>query len=163
MRTAKVVSKLPDARNTLTQRMFAYYSRILPTPAVVKMEVDSMREGDIAGLAVFQDPYAYIAVKQDDDSKYIIMVDNGKTIDSVATESSTFYLRTLAYFGTSKASFAYSFDNELFTSLGDTLSMRFRLTVFTGNKFCLFNYATQGTGGFVDFDWFRTTTAAPIH
>jgi len=160
LRTARVVSKLPDARNTLTQRMFAYYSKTLPTPAVVKMEVDGMKDGDIAGLAVFQDPYPYIAVKQNNGSKFIIMVNNGNTIDSVAMESSTIYLRALAYDGTSTASFAYSFDNASFTSLGDQLSMRFRPSVFTGNKFCLFNYATQGTGGFVDFDWFRTKTAA---
>ncbi len=35
-------------------------------------------------------------------------------------------------------------------------SMQFSLSIFTGNKFCLFNYATITTGGFVDFDWFRT-------
>lgn len=32
--------------------------------------------------------------------------------------------------------------------------MRFSLTVFTGNKFGLFNYATEEPGGYVDFDWF---------
>ncbi|WP_448701385.1 hypothetical protein ACFGVR_04285 [Mucilaginibacter sp. AW1-3] len=31
-----------------------------------------------------------------------------------------------------------------------------QLTRFTGNKFCLFNYATKQIGGYVDFDWFRT-------
>jgi beta-xylosidase len=156
LRTAKVVSKLPDARNTLTQRMFAYYSKATPTMAVIKMDVDSMKDGDTAGLAVFQDPYAYIAVKQNNGSRYIIMVDNGKTVDSVGMNSSTIYLRALAYYGTSTASFAYSLDNKSFTSLGDKLSMRFNLSVFTGNKFCLFNYPTKATGGFVDFDWFRT-------
>ncbi len=154
--TAKVVSTLREARNTLTQRMFAYYSKTIPTTAVTKIEVDSMKDGDIAGLAVFQDPYAYIAVKQNNGSKYIIMVNNGKTIDSVAVNSSTIYLRALAYYGTSLASFSYSFDNKTFTSLGNELSMRFNLSVFTGNKFCLFNYATKTTGGYVDFDWFRT-------
>jgi hypothetical protein len=34
--------------------------------------------------------------------------------------------------------------------------MKFNLSIFTGNKFCLFNYATKETGGYVDFDWFRT-------
>jgi hypothetical protein len=33
--------------------------------------------------------------------------------------------------------------------------MRFNLSIFTGNKFCLFNYATKESGGYVDFDWFR--------
>jgi len=86
----------------------------------------------------------------------IIMVNNGKTIDSVAVNNSTIYLRALAYYGTCLASFSYSFDNKTFTSFGNELSMRFNLFVFTGNKFCLFNYATKTTGGYVDFDWFRT-------
>ena len=39
-----------------------------------------MKDGDIAGLAVLQDPYAYIGVKQTDGKKYIIMVNNGKRL-----------------------------------------------------------------------------------
>ncbi len=153
--TGKAVSNLREARNTLTQRPFAYYSKTIPTIAVTKIDVDHMKDGDIAGLAVFQDPYAYIAVKQINDSKYIIMVNNGETIDSVEMKDKTIYLQASAHYGTSKASFSYSLDNKKFTSLGNELSMRFNLTVFTGNKFCLFNYATKSTGGYVDFDWFR--------
>lgn len=153
--TAKVVSSLREARNTLTQRMFSYYSKSIPTAAVTKLKVDQMKDGDIAGLAVFQDPYAYIAVKQMNGAKYIIMVNNGKTIDSVAVNHSTIYLRAQAHFGTSLASFSYSPDNKTFIVLGNELLMRFNLSVFTGNKFCLFNYATKETGGYVDFDWFR--------
>jgi len=73
----------------------------------------------------------------------------------VPMEGNTVYLKTTASNSTAKASFEYSFENKTFTSLGNELSMRFRLTVFTGNKFCLFNYATEETGGYVDFDWFR--------
>ncbi|KAA0230895.1 hypothetical protein EDS67_04060 [candidate division KSB1 bacterium] len=153
--TAKVVSGLREARNTLTQRMFSYYSKTTPTIAVTKLEVDKMKDGDIAGLAVFQDPYAYIAVKQMNGAKYIIMVNNGKSIDSVAVNHTTIYLRAQAHFGTSLASFSYSPDNKTFIALGNELAMRFNLSVFTGNKFCLFNYATKETGGYVDFDWFR--------
>jgi len=153
--TAKVVSNLRDARNTLTQRIFAYYSKTIPTTANVKIEVDSMKDGDIAGLAVFQDPYAFIGIKKADVNKYIIMVNNGKIIDSLAMNISTIYLRAQAFYGTSMASFSYSIDNESFLSFGNKLSMKFNLSIFTGNKFCLFNYATIATGGFVDFDWFR--------
>jgi len=153
--TGKVVSNLREARNTLTQRAFAYYSKIIPTIAVTKIEVDQMKNGDVTGLAVFQDPYAYIAVKQTNGSRYIVMVNNGETIDSLVLNGKTIYLQASAHYGTSKASFAYSLDNKKFTSLGNELSMRFNLTVFTGNKFCLFNYATKSTGGYVDFDWFR--------
>ena len=155
--TGKVVSNLPEAPNTLTQRPFAKYDQTIPTIGVTKMEVDHMKDGDIAGLAVFQDPYAYIAVAQEKGSKKLIMVNNGETIASVPMSGNTVYLRTIASNSTRKATFEYSFDNKTFTQLGNELMMRFSLTIFTGNKFCLFNYATAETGGYVDFDWFRVS------
>jgi beta-xylosidase len=159
--TGKVVSTLPEARNTLTQRPFANYDQTVPTMGMTKMEIDFMKDGDIAGLAVFQDPYAFIAVKQANGSKQLIMVNNGETIASVPMEGETIYLRTMVSNSTKKATFEYSFDNIKFTSLGNELSMRFSLKIFTGNKFCLFNYATIETGGYVDFDWFRMDLSSP--
>lgn len=156
--TAKVVTNLRDARNTLTQRIFAFYSRTVPTNATVKMEIDSMQDGDVAGLAVFQNPYAFIGIKKTNGLKYVVMVNNGRSIDSVAINASTVYLRAQAHYGTSRASFAYGFDNQSFKKLGNDLAMAFSLSIFTGNKFCLFNYATVNAGGFVDFDWFRIHT-----
>jgi beta-xylosidase len=153
--TGKVVSSFPEARNTLTQRPFAHYDQSIPTLGIIKMVTDHMKDGDIAGLAVFQDPYAFIAVKQDKDSQYLIMVNDGETIASVPLKEKTVYLRTIASNSSRIATFEYSYDNETFYALGNELEMRFSLKIFTGNKFCLFNYATAETGGFVDFDWFR--------
>ena len=175
LRTAKVVDSLPKARNTLTQRMFAYYSDTLASIASTRMDIAQMKEGDVAGLAVFQDPYAYIGIKKVDGKNYIIMVSNGETIDSSAVEGSTIYLRATAIYGsgaahyfdgkaaagTGTASFSYSLDNRLFARIGNELHMRFSLRIFTGNKFCLFNYATKSLGGYVDFDWFRTYAGVP--
>jgi hypothetical protein len=55
---------LHDAQNILTLRIFAYYSKTIPTTATAKIETDSMKDGDAAGLAIFQDPYAFIGVKK---------------------------------------------------------------------------------------------------
>ena len=60
--TVGVVSNLTMARNTLTQRPFANRDQKIPTTAVTKMNVSDMKDGDIAGLAIFQEPYAYLAV-----------------------------------------------------------------------------------------------------
>ena len=155
IKTGRVDSNLRKARNTLTQRPFASYDH-KPTVATAKMEIENMKDGDIAGLALFQDPYAFIAVRQTNGSKEIIMVNDGKTIDSVTMNNKMIYLRTIASNSNSKALFEYSFDNKSFRRLGNEFSMRFNLSVFTGNKFCLFNYATRSAGGYVDFDWFRT-------
>lgn len=153
--TAKVVANLRDARNTLAQRIFAYYSKTFGTTATIKINIDSMKNGDIAGLAVFQDPYAYIGIKNNNGNKYAIMVNNGKAIDSVSINTSIIYLRAVANYGSSLAYFSYSVDNQSFTQFRNSLGMKFNLSIFTGNKFCLFNYATISTGGFVDIDWFR--------
>jgi beta-xylosidase len=167
--TANVVDSLPKARNTLTQRMFAYYSDTLATIASTKIDFSHMKEGDIAGLAVFQDPYAFIGIKRSNGKNYIVMANNGRTIDSSRVEGSTIYLRASAlhgsgaapYYrgksvpGSGNASFSYSLDNRSFKSIGNELHMKFNLRIFTGNKFCLFDYATAETGGYVDFDWFR--------
>jgi beta-xylosidase len=169
LRTAKVADSLQKARNTLTQRMFAYYSETLLTIGSTKMEISHMKEGDIAGLAIFQAPYAYIGIKKVNGKNYIIMVNNGKTIDSSAVEGSTIYLRANAIYGSGAAplyggdavpgsgtaSFSYSLDDNSYIKFGNELIMKFSLKIFTGNKFCLFNYATKEIGGYVDFDWFR--------
>ena len=143
------------ARNSLTQRIIAKYNQSIPTTGATKLDVAHMRPGDVAGLCVFQDPYAYIAVKQTGAGKYLVMVNNGLTVDSVPLTQSQVYLRASACNATQKAMFEYSLDNNTFTPLGDELSMRFSLKIFTGNKFCLFNYATEETGGYVDIDWFH--------
>jgi beta-xylosidase len=171
LKTVKVVENLTEARNTLTQRMFAYYSDKIATVGTTKMDFSNMKEGDIAGLAIFQDPYAYIGIKKINGKNHVIMVNNGKTIESVAVDGSTIYLRADPFYGsgaakayggkavkgTGTATFSYSLDNKSFTKLGNEMQMQFKLTVFTGNKFCLFNYATKELGGHVDFDWFRIT------
>jgi beta-xylosidase len=167
--TVNVVDSLPKARNSLTQRMFAYYSDSLLTVGTVKMDVDNMKEGDIAGLALFQNPYAFIGVRKSDGKQHMLMVNNGEIIDSSAIETSKIYFRAAALYGsgaamyyggntvpgTGTASFSYSLDNEVFTDLGNVMQMQFNLSVFTGNKFCLFNYSTKETGGYIDIDWFR--------
>ncbi len=80
-----------------------------------------MQDGDVAGLAVFQNPYAFIGIKKMNGLKYVVMVNNGNTIDSAFIDTSTVYLRAYAYYGTSRASFAYSLDNQSFTKLGNEL------------------------------------------
>jgi len=170
LHTVKVVDSLQKASNTLTQRMFAYYSDKLLSNATIKMDFDKMKEGDVAGLALFQDPYAYIGIKKMNGKNFIVMVNNGATNDSTEIEGSALYLRASAFYGSGAAPlyggdtvpgsgnafFSYSLDNQSFVKISNELKMRFNLRIFTGNKFCLFNYATKEPGGYADFDWFRT-------
>lgn len=176
LRTVKIADNLPGARNTLTQRIFAYYADSIATVANTKMNFSDMKDGDIAGLAIFQDPYGYIGIKKSAERNYVIMVNNGETIDSAAVDGSVIYFRADPFYGSGAAmyyggesvagsgmvSFSYSMDNQTYIKLGEDMQMHFRLTVFTGNKFCLFNFPTSEPGGYVDFDWFRVNPAVKI-
>jgi beta-xylosidase len=173
LETVKLAYHFREARNTLTQRIFTYYADSVATVGTAKMEFSRMKDGDIAGLALFQDPYGYIGIKKVNEINYVIMVNNGEIIDSAMVNASTIYLRADPFYGSGAAmyydgptvpgsgmaTFSYSLDNRSFRRFGNDLQMQFSLKVFTGNKFCLFNYATKTPGGFVDFDWFR---AAPV-
>jgi hypothetical protein len=156
LKTVNVTDSLHLAKNTLTQRILGYPNDLEHSYGTIKLEIDSMMEGDIAGLAVFQDPYAYIGVKMENGQKKLVMYIDGVETFGSAVSDSVIFLRAVASYHKSKAAFYYSFDNETYTKLGADLDMKYKLTVFTGNKFCIFNFATQQTGGFVDVDWFTT-------
>ncbi|MGV8826984.1 MAG: family 43 glycosylhydrolase [Breznakibacter sp.] len=156
LETAGVVSGFLEARNTLTQRIFGYHSNNIDSYGTIKLHVDQMKEGDVAGLAVFQDPYAFIGIKVVAGERRLIMENDGVAqLGSVVVEP-VVYLRAVASYGSSKAKFYYSLDNTVYTPFGSELNMAFDLSIFTGNKFSIFNYATQGLGGYVDVDWFNT-------
>jgi prepilin-type processing-associated H-X9-DG protein len=156
LETVNVVSGFLEARNTLTQRIFGYHSDTINSFGTIKMEIDSMKEGDVAGLAVFQDPYAFIGVADSGGVRKLVMENDGTVQTGITINDSVIYLRAVANYGSSKANFYYSLDNITYTKFGSELNMKFELTIFTGNKFCIFNYATGQTGGFVDIDWFSS-------
>jgi beta-xylosidase len=156
LETAGVVSGFSEARNTLTQRIFGYHSDVIDSYGTIKLHTNEMKEGDVAGLAVFQDPYAFIGVTVVDGEKRLIMENDGaEQLGAVITDP-VIYLRAVANYGSSKAQFFYSLDNAVYTPFGTELNMAFDLSVFTGNKFSIFNYATIESGGYVDVDWFST-------
>jgi len=156
LHTAGIAGDLTMARNTLTQRITGYYSDTIVSTATTKMDASGMKNGDFAGIAVFQDPYACLGVQKEDDQWFLVMVNDGEQVERRRIDEPVIYLKALASNPARKAYFAYSLDNRTFTSFGNMLEMKFSLSVFTGNKFCLFNYATKETGGTVYFDWFRT-------
>lgn len=156
LHTASVTENFMMARNTLTQRPFVNYDQSIPTLGITRMDVSHMQDGDIAGLASFGMPYGYIAVKDSAGTKNIIVVNDGKVVATEALKNTKIvYLRTIGSNKTGIATFEYSYDNETYTQLGDEIHMRFDLRIFTGNKYCLFNYGTKKLGGYVDLDWFK--------
>jgi beta-xylosidase len=69
LKTFKIVSELPEARNTLTQRTFGP-----DCFGTVAVDVSNMKDGDYTGLAVFQKKYGFVGVKMSEGTKSIVMV-----------------------------------------------------------------------------------------
>ena len=172
--TASVTDDLMQARNTLTQRIFAFHNTkspygldtSRPSTGTVALHLKNMKEGDMAGLTIQQDPYAYIAVHMKDEKKQLIWAqDTLKTVDGFVPASVTetsvdidtvIYLRAQFDCGTSKTRFFYSTDNKEYVPLGNETTLQYNLSIFVGARFGIFNYATQALGGYVDVDWFTT-------
>ena len=168
---------LTQARNILTQRIFAYHSKpSTPSTGTIRLDVSKLQEGDRAGICILQDPYAAIAVEMKDGRKQIVWWQDQLTQNNnftpasqtaanvpdgfaIGTESIV-YLRATINYSTSKTQFYYSFDNKTFTPLGGQTTLSFNLTVFVGARFGLFCYNAEGKEsterGYADFDWFST-------
>lgn len=168
LNTACVAPTLDRARNSLTQRIMGYNAegvssaKVTPSYGTIKMDVSHMQEGDVAGLAVFQDPYSYIGVKVVAGVKKLVYYqseyDEVQPIEKEGPEvtEDIIFLRAKCNFYTNACQYYYSYDNSKWTQFGEGMTMRYTLKIFVGQRFYLFNYATKDTGGYVDIDWFST-------
>ena len=166
LKTTDVTQKLPQARNMLTQRIFA--NKTAASTGTIRLDASHLEEGDRAGICILQDPYAMIAVEKKDGKLRLLwqkaqVKDAGEnfkaaqeTKDIELAEDNIVYLRASMKYGENKAKFQYSTDNKQWTSLGGETPMWFNLSVFVGARFGLFCYATKQQGGYADFDWFTT-------
>ena len=163
-------TRLTQARNMLTQRIFAFHGKSsTPSTGTIRMDVSHLQEGDRAGISIFQDPYAYLAVEVKDGKKQLVWRQDTLRTNSNFTPTeqvksididSVIYLRATITYGTSETQFYYSTDNVTFTPIGDKTKLGFNLTVFVGARFGLFCYNQLSTNvstlGYADFDWFST-------
>lgn len=165
LKTTNVTTKLPQARNMLTQRIFAIKNK--ETIGSVRIDTRGLTEGDRAGICILQDPYAAIAVEMKEGKLQLIwwnekVKDAGSNfkaaekIQTIELTDSIIYLRAGMKYEENKAKFYYSTDNKTWRRLGSDTSQSFNLSVFVGARFGLFCYASKKTGGYADFDWFTT-------
>lgn len=156
LKTARIDSSFVQAKNTLTQRTFGPESS-----ATTLVEVSKMKEGDIAGLALLQKEYGFIAVKIENGSKKIVMVEAPKglpkEVASIPLNQDKVYFKAECDFKNraDKGMFYYSLDGKNWIAIGSTINLPYTLPHFMGYRFGLFNYATKNPGGYVDFDYFH--------
>jgi beta-xylosidase len=137
------------ARNTLTQRAIGPQSR--PT---VMLDGKGLRDGDIAGLALLMQPYAWIGIEKSAAGLTISQFDqqSGK-MSRTPTVSERIWLRADCDFMTEKARFSYSLDGHHFVPFGTEFTMVMQGRTFQGVRYSLFAYNSAGTpGGYADFD-----------
>ncbi len=171
MRTSGTADRLTQARNMLTQRIYAFHDKkTQPSMGTIRLDASNLREGDRAGICILQDPYAAIAVEKKDGKLQLVWWQDQLTQNSnfspaqkvqTADIDSIVYLRAAITYGTSKTQFYYSLDNKTYTPLGGQTTLGYNLSVFVGARFGLFCYATSDAAvepGYADFDWFSTET-----
>ncbi|WP_207211742.1 carbohydrate binding domain-containing protein [Promicromonospora panici] len=162
---------LEEARNTLSQRSFGPRQS-----AETKLDISGMGDGDVAGLAAFGHDFSYIGVQRVNGVNTVGVVHRGRPfsapVDQSAVESflpgtatalgdaTEVHLKADLDFARSPGqlftTFYYSLDGIDWTTLGDAVGpLEFGGSIhFMGHRAALFNYATQQTGGHVDFDRF---------
>ena len=156
--TGRVDAEILSARNTLTQRTFG--PECSGTTAI---DTTHMKNGDVAGLALFQKNYGTVGVQVKDGRKYIVMVsaESGSPVEMerIPLGRKTVFLKADADFRdrVDTARFFYSLDGKSWTPIGASLKMAYTFPHFMGYRFGLFNYATKTPGGSADFDFFRVS------
>ncbi|HSD06734.1 glycoside hydrolase 43 family protein [Flavobacterium sp.] len=156
LKTARIDSSFVQAKNTLTQRTFGPQCS-----GSTLVEVSKLKEGDLAGLSLLQKNFGLVAVKIENGSKKIVMIDAEKEtpeeIESVPLNQDKVYLKAECDFKdrADTGRFYYSLDGKKWTSIGNAIKLPYTLPHFMGYRFGLFNYATKNTGGYADFDYFH--------
>lgn len=161
-----------EARNTLSQRTFGPRAS-----AETALDFSGMRDGDTAGLAVYNRGFSYVAVRREAGRTTLGVVNRVQPfpveVDQEATEAflpgttvdlgdaTEVHLKADADFtspiGQLWTTFYYSLDGETWHRLGQRVgpqTLDGSLAHFMGHRFGLFNYATEEAGGHVDFDHF---------
>ena len=148
-------SQAPDllhARNTLTQKIYG------PSCiATTCLDFSGLVEGDLAGIAVQNIPYAFIGIHREQGVGRLVMVDNGCLKQrSDVQDGQQIYLRVSVQ-SDGLARFSYGFNGIDFMPFGEPFLMQFTVKTFLGNRFGLFSF-NQNPGtetGLADFDFLR--------
>ncbi len=141
-----------QARNSLTQRGIGPESY-----ATTEIDVSGLEDGDIAGLALLNLPYAWIGIVKDQDRQLLQFYDQQKDKRiSIPLDQEVVWLRAYCDFDTDTGKLSYSLDGKEFRELGEEILLPYQLKTFQGVRYALFNFNTKGKeGGFADFNSFE--------
>ncbi|MBE5804365.1 MAG: glycosyl hydrolase 43 family protein [Clostridiales bacterium] len=145
--TDRVVSRLPQSVNTLTQRTFG------PRCSVeVTVEGGELNDGDFAGLCALQGHFGQIALTREGGSYALAMTTHEGEMARIPWHCASVRLRACFDFETDTVRFFY-LDDE-WKQLGGAHQLRYMLDHFMGVRAGLFCYSMEKYGGsavFADF------------
>ncbi len=146
------------AKNSLTQRAIGPESI-----ATTEVDLAGLKDGDIAGLALLNMPYAWLGAVKSKDGFELRQYDQQKQkVLNVPLKNKQVWLRAHCDFDTEKAMFSYSTDGKSFTNIGEEFIMIYQGRTFQGVRYSLFNYNTSGVnGGYADFNSFIVDEPRP--
>jgi beta-xylosidase len=154
--TSRVDTSFYFVKNMLTQRTIG--------PACTGstlVDVSNLKDGDFAGLTLFQKRYGQVGVKKENGKMSIVMISAESEppveMERILLDQKTVYLKAECNFKDRAdiAEFYYSLDGKSWNRIGGKLKMAYTLPHFMGYRFGLFNYATKEAGGYADFDFFH--------
>lgn len=141
-----------QAKNSLTQRGIGPES-----VATTEIEVAHLQDGDIAGLALLNLPYAWIGIIKKE-GKNILRFYNqqeNKIIDT-GIDQNTIWLQAHCNFDADIGKLRYSLDGKNYWEIGRDILLPYQLRTFQGVRYALFNFNSEGKeGGYADFNWFK--------
>lgn len=143
---------LANARNTLTQRVQGPLSIGTAT-----LELPGLKNGTTAGLAIFQKPHTFVAVRQTQGRRTIVCCENGTEVEArpLPEGLTRIWLRAYATEHDFSARLAYSLNGKDFQPIGRTFTMKLGYP-WTANRFALFAFHDPNAkeAGVADFDAF---------
>ena len=149
---------LLHARNTLTQKIVGPSSI-----ATTLINWSGMRDGDIAGICIQNIPCAFLGLEIRNGKPFLVADRNGTADECVELEDipQSIQLRVEAT-SSGEALFSWGSDGAVFHPIGKPFVMEFTVKTFLGNKFGLFCFNRNSTGGgHADFDWLRIPSPTP--
>jgi hypothetical protein len=125
------------------------------------IDISGMKDGDFAGLALFQKKFGQVGVIVNGENVSVVMVNAGSgepvVAAAVPVRKKRIYLKAECDFREQAdlGYFYYSLDGIKWVAVGTPLKMEYSMPHFMGYRFGLFYYSTRNPGGSADFSWFR--------
>jgi beta-xylosidase len=166
IQSGKLSNNVVHAVNTLTQRTVG------PTcQAIVTLDGKGLKDGDYAGLCLLIGTYGLIGLTREEGQYYLVMIakeskdksifekliDNkpGTEYARIPLHTSCVTLRADCDFEENKDEVMFYYqEGDVWTRIGITHKMEYKLDHFMGARFGLFLYATKEIGGVAEFSEF---------